>query len=387
MVPSRPRHCFLVIAFVLILAAPPVVQVGLDMANGRSPGCLALLTRRPTVTHLRGFEEDLEADSWFANWARPLVQQARFRLFADPGQNAIVGRRGWLFYTPGVQYITDSGKARDAAMRDCIAAVCDFNAQLASRGIHLVVVPAPGKASIYPDMLGRRASREAMESPTRGLLRELKAEGVDVVDLFAVFAQARRDAAAEQPLYLAQDTHWSPAGAHLAAETVAAHVLSAGRIIAGAVNYDTEPVAVSRMGDIIRMARVPAMERNAAPQTVQCLRVIDPRTGAPYSDDDAAPVLVLGDSFLRIYESDKPGSAGFTAHLARALKQPVTSIVNDGGASTLVRQALSRRPELLEGKRIAIWEFVERDIRFGAEGWQRVDLPDSGPAGDTGPRP
>ena len=55
-------------------------------------------------------------------------------------------------------------------------------------------------------------------------------------------------------------------------------------------------------------------------------------------------VLILGDSFLRIYEQDEPGSAGFIAHLARELGQPLTSIVNDGGASTLVRQELARRP-------------------------------------------
>ena len=84
---------------------------------------------------------------------------------------------------------------------------------------------------------------------------------------------------------------------------------------------------------------------------------------------------MLGDSFLRIYERDEPGSAGFIAHLAHQLQRPVASIVNDGGASTLVRQGLARKPELLAGKTLVVWEFVERDIRFGLEGWQHVPLP------------
>ena len=54
---------------------------------------------------------------------------------------------------------------------------------------------------------------------------------------------------------------------------------------------------------------------------------------------------------------------------------PLASIVNDGGASTLVRQQLSRKPELLRGKKLVVWEFVERDVRFGTEGWQPVPLP------------
>jgi hypothetical protein len=95
---------------------------------------------------------------------------------------------------------------------------------------------------------------------------------------------------------------------------------------------------------------------------------------AKYRDDPTSPVLVLGDSFLRIYQTDAPTSAGFIAHLARELRHPVASVVNDGGASTLVRQELARRPQLLAGKKVVIWEFVERDIRFGTEGWKRVPL-------------
>ena len=89
-------------------------------------------------------------------------------------------------------------------------------------------------------------------------------------------------------------------------------------------------------------------------------------------------ILVLGDSFLRMYERDEPGSGGFIAHLAWELKSPMASIVNDGGASTLVRQQLSRKPALLTNKKLVIWEFVERDILFGTEGWQQIPLPNSG---------
>ena len=48
--------------------------------------------------------------------------------------------------------------------------------------------------------------------------------------------------------------------------------------------------------------------------------------------------------------------------------------MNDGGASTLVRQELARRPQLLAGKTLVIWEFVERDIGYGTEGWQVLPL-------------
>jgi hypothetical protein len=40
-----------------------------------------------------------------------------------------------------------------------------------------------------------------------------------------------------------------------------------------------------------------------------------------------------------------------------------------------VRQQLARKPALLKGKKVVVWEFVERDIRFGTEGWQVIPLP------------
>jgi hypothetical protein len=124
------------------------------------------------------------------------------------------------------------------------------------------------------------------------------------------------------------------------------------------------------------MARVPEIEQHFPLEEVSCYQVVNRATGQLYKDDTHSPVLVLGDSFLRIYESDEPFSAGFIAHLAKKLQQPLATIVNDGGASTLVRQELSRRPSLLQGKKLVIWEFVERDIRFGTEGWKHVPLPE-----------
>jgi hypothetical protein len=108
---------------------------------------------------------------------------------------------------------------------------------------------------------------------------------------------------------------------------------------------------------------------------VTCIQVLNRQNDAPFRDDPGADVLVLGDSFLRVFEQDEPGSAGFVSHLAKELGRPVATLIADGGASTLVRQELFRRPTLLERKQVVIWEFVERDIRLGTEGWSIVPLP------------
>jgi hypothetical protein len=122
------------------------------------------------------------------------------------------------------------------------------------------------------------------------------------------------------------------------------------------------------------MLQVPQIERAVEPERFACRQVVQSDTRTPYRDRPEAEVMILGDSFLRVYEKDEPGAAGFIAHLARELGQPMTSIVNDGGASTLVREELARRPTLLLNKRLVIWEFAERDIRFGTGGWRIVPV-------------
>lgn len=371
---------FLNIVFLVVLAGVPLSQVAVEACRGEWPQALAVFRQRPTAANLRAYERTLEEASWTAAAFRPWVQDAQFTWLHDGGAKALVGREGWLFYKPGVQYLTERPRTHEGirTAREALTAITAFRDQLAARGIPLIVMPVPNKESIYPDRLTQRAAqlRIAQCDETRGLLDGLKAAGVEVVDLFALFAEAKVSApASSPPLYLAQDSHWSPAGLELAARALAQRILARGWARPGAVAYAGRPAPVERVGDLLLMLQVPQIERRAVPEHVPCVQVLRQDTGQLYRDDPHAEILVLGDSFLRIYETDEPQSAGLIAHLARELQQPLTSLVNDGGASTLVRQELHRRPSVLAHKKLVIWEFAERDIRLGTEGWQHVPLP------------
>lgn len=402
MTPSRgPRVCLIVIFLVLIGIVAPS-QIVLDLRNGETSGIVDLFRQTPTRASLRRLESDLESKCRLAQAVRPLVQYARFVLLQDAGDQALLGRDGWFFYRPAVQYLVEP--VRSVPVRaypetphgvttnenDIFAAIVSFRDELAQRGIKLLVMPAPNKSSIYPQMLAGRLGKipGPVNPTTREVLAMLKQAGVEVVDLFEVYAQGRVGLAPPQTLsggdrwgkphptyYLAQDSHWSPEGMRLAADVVARRLLDLGWVEKGAVRYETKAVSIKRHGDVLRMIRVPQVEQLYEPEQIDCMQVVNAQTGKPYVDDPNSPVLVLGDSFLRIFERDEPGSGGFIAHLAHNLGFGLTSVVNDGGASTLVRQQLARKSALLKGKKVVVWEFVERDIRFGTEGWQVIPLP------------
>jgi hypothetical protein len=414
----------LIIGFLAIIAAVPVTQTYLDLARHDRVQAIDVFRYPPTAQNLRQFERTLEDKSWFQQTMRPKVQRLLFDTLQDTGAKGILGVDRWLFYRPDLRYLVEPDRleadtsgskwvpppAQITHRQSVEQAILRFRDQLQDRGIMLVVMPVPGKPSIYPDQVTMRAAgrERQFRSPSLELLDGLQRQGVATVDLFAAFQTARGGGG---PLYLARDTHWTPLGAQIAAQAVAAklgemHLLSATR-----KEFRTQGVTVTRWGDILDMMQIPGLRAAFAGETAGCVQVLDPALGPliPGASDrpgtycypgQQATVLVLGDSFCRIYQYPEPqslgsmpvtaatghpeesgakrllpGSAGFISHLALALKSPVDAIVSDGGAATDVRRRLSTNPEILEGKHVVIWEFVERDIALGSQGWLDVALP------------
>jgi hypothetical protein len=356
----------LALAFLALLLTVPVTQVITDESGQRASVWRRLISERPTAASLKAFEDALADRSPVLTALRPHSQRWQFHLLGEGGRQVLRGRDGWLFFRPGITAAVERGAPSEA-----LSAILDYHARLAARGIDLLVVPVPNKEQVHPEKVigGYPAPRRWSE--TAVLIDQLRVAGIACVDLQEAFAIASATNAA--PLYLAQDTHWTPAGLSVAAEAVATAIRQRTDLPA-TTRFAVEPAPMRRHGDLLAMLRVPALLRDIAPESVATERVLD-ESGRPFRGTPGAGVLLMGDSFLRIFESDAPGSAGFPSHLARALGRPLTVLVADGGASTLVRQELFRRPDALRGQRLVVWEFVERDLRLGAEGWAHVPLP------------
>lgn len=355
--------------FLALILAVPVAQWPADSRAGRSSLLRRLVSEKPTAASLQAIQDDVSDRSVTLATLRPVSQWLQFKLLGDAGSKVVRGRDGWLFYRPAIEAAVLRGKSLNP-----LAAIRDYHDALAERGIQLLVVPVPNKESIYPDELIPDSSIPHRRQELDKLFAGLRAAGIDSVDLRETLAAARAAGNDSQsPLYLRQDTHWSPSGLALAARKIAAAARSKLPPIASR-HYTTRTVTLARHGDLLEMLRAPRLLQDFAPESITATQVLD-ADGHPVQSDPSADVLLMGDSFLRIFERDAPGSAGLPTHLARELGRPVTSLIADGGASTLVRQDLHGHPEWLRGKRLVIWEFVERDLRLGTEGWQSVPLP------------
>ena len=420
------HHLCLVAAFGLVLVVVPLSQALRELRSPSGDGVVALSVFRsaPSEKNLRAFEKRLDKSSHLQQQIRPLARELRFRLLGELGPKVLPGRGGWLFYKTGVDYLTqpyfrqlaDTAGSNGVLLSrgleqqgDPVETLADLRDQLAQRGIELLVVPIPGKASIYPERLSTSAAPEdAVHGHTARFAAELQKRGLSVLLLHQRLRQARDE---NQPaLYLANDTHWSCRGVRIAAHAIGdwikrrpwfAATIQGSQATRQATSPATRQatsqatrqvasqaaqprvsqhlvrreVTVTRRGDLAKMTHLRQQSRRFPAEQLRCGRIFS--AGGPYSeaeDPQQARVLLLGDSFSRIYETDAPESAGLPANLAFELQEGLTTIVNDGGASTLVRQELARDLTLLKGKRLVVYAFAERDVRFGLLGWKKIAL-------------
>ncbi len=363
----------------------------------------AIVTNLPNMfwnaKYLRPYEKEMENSSIFETSIRPVMFFVKYALFGDLGEKGVAGKNAWFFYKNDVDYVIRPSVLDKRSIivdpndkvvtDDPVAAIVTFKKQLSDRGIDLIVVLMPAKPSIYPDVLNPsiRPGMSGKIGTTPAIVELLRRRGVDAIDLFSAFAKERQnDATAGDSLYLAKDTHWRGRGVRVAAHAVAERIKRFPWYKEGTTDYTVDSVDIDRIGDIGVMTTLPAFKVRrltlaCEPEKTRCYQVYQvfrdasgAETGRVLYKDDFknSPVLLLGDSYSRIYQTDEPRSAGWISHIAYELKQPVASLVSDGGASTLVRQSLARRVNLLKGKKVVVWEIVERDLRYGAEGWKDV---------------
>ena len=241
MTSARKQSLCLILAFLVLIGLVAPVEFILARQAGEPSRLADLFRRMPSRTSLRRLESDLESRSRLAQAVRPWSQFLRFVAFHDTGDRALLGRDGWFFYRPAVQYLIEPYTPQ----ADLFQAIVAFRDDLARRGIELLVMPAPNKASVYPEKLAARAvdRTEPVNTMTRDVLARLREAGVEVLDLFELYEQAKQ--APDAPAYyLAQDSHWSPEGMRLAAEAAAHRLVDLGWVQRQPSPYETKPVPV-----------------------------------------------------------------------------------------------------------------------------------------------
>ena len=419
---------FLSLAFLAMLAAVPVFQTVREVAairGGDEPGrawpqwmdvfttvrpqwrevravaaagsirdafAVARETNNRMLRDIAAYEAALKDRDAVIEWLVPHMQTVVTGWLRGGNEDAYCGRDGWLFYRRDMDSLTGHGFLDPAVLRrraasgselkappqpDPVKAIVDFRDQLASRGIGLIVMPAPVKPTIHPERHSRRyvGRAGAVQNPSFEPFKErLAAANIAVFDPAPLLEAGKASA----PRYLKTDTHWTPAAmgqVALALADVARQAVSLPPAIEG--RFKVVEQVVTNLGDVAMMLKLPSGQTTFPPETATIRQVLDDNRF--WRPDPKAEVLFLGDSFANIYSLAPMGwgeAAGLVEHLGLALGLPVDAITRNDAGSFATREMLARElrrgMDRLEGKKLVIWEFASRELACGD--WKMIPM-------------
>jgi alginate O-acetyltransferase complex protein AlgJ len=367
--------------------------------GGRPAKVLAANAR--LLKNLHEYERRLEDESILSRRLLGPTQYWLARLGGLGNEKAYVGLDRWLFFRPGVDYVTGWGFLDPAALRsrasagneysaapqpDPRPAILEFQERLARSGVRLILMPTPDKSMVEPERLSPRYRDwpDVLQNPSYERFKaEIEAAGVLVFDPGPVLME--RKPQTDRPQFLKTDTHWTPEAMQAVAERLSEFIAEHAPLPARpAPEYRSRSMAIRNVGDIAVMMQLPSNQDLFPSEEVTVRQVLQP-DGERWRPAPEADVLLLGDSFTNIYSMAAMNwgeAAGLAEQLSFTMRRAVDRIAQNDAGAHATRQALAlelaRGNDRLAGKRVLIWQFAIRELAVGD--WKPLPRDETGPA-------
>lgn len=294
---------------------------------------------------------------WLA-WGAVLGTTPVWAADSAPG---IAGKDDWLFYRYELSEAADLHTTEQS-----IALVAKFNRVLARNGVTMAFTMVPLKARIYAEHLPDQIKLTSYLSGNyQRMSKALRDQDVAVLDLnMAFLAAAAKNP--EEPLYFRLDTHWAPAGAMLAAETLRDELphyaalqqaLAATPVSAYEMTWAKRKVR-TQSRDLVE--QLPAGAPAYSPELTRMFYVTRSKqsSAALLGAADDPQVTLLGSSYSMKW-------TGFADAMRYTLQRDVLDVAVGADRGSWVGMESYLRDDAFQTQRpkLMIWEMPERDMR------------------------
>lgn len=313
------------------------------------------------------------------DFRREIGQRAQAAEKANIG--ALGGVENWLFLTSELRFLVQGPFWGEAAMKvarshkpetaDPIPAIVDFQHQLQARGIDLLLVPVPPKASIYPEKIAPAVTLAPADTAPylRAFLDELLGLGIHIIDLSEPFLQNRESN--HGAVFCKTDSHWSGFGCVLAAQAIAAQIPKEAVAESARREFEATWKEIAITGDLNGL--IGSSGQKTGPENVAVRVISEKGTSTGVQPDPGSPVLLMGDSHTLVFHEFLAERAGLVDQLALELGFAPDLIGTRGSGATAVRLSLYRKsnvdPNYLAKKKVVIWCFAAREFTEADQGW------------------
>jgi hypothetical protein len=216
-------------ACIILLMVLPVLQMQFGIIQEKPLNGAFNLSEKPTFTREKWIsgeyqgqvEKYVKDHSGFRNFLVRLQNQVDFSLFRKANaEGAVVGKSKQLFEYDYIRSWLAIDYPGDSFVEKKLQRTKYVQEYLKrEKGIDLVVVFEPGKASFYPEYLpSSYANKKTGLSTYDRYLEKAKETGIDYIDLQNYFQQLKNSS--EFPLFPRYGTHWSVYGMQFAADSL-----------------------------------------------------------------------------------------------------------------------------------------------------------------------
>ncbi|ROL71659.1 alginate O-acetyltransferase [Pseudomonas vranovensis] len=277
-----------------------------------------------------------------------------FKLFNEGRPGVVLGREHWLFSDEEFKPVANS----DQYEQENLALIRGVRDTLQQHGVQLVLAIVPAKVRLYPEYVGEQTPASLHADLYNEFHAQARQAGVFAPDLLAPLQEAK----ARGQVFLRTDTHWTPMGAEVVAQHLAAAVARQTLLNGEPQQFVTEQrQSAPYKGDLTNFLPLDPLFSNLLPppDTLQQRSTrpaeAEGESGDALFADSEIPVALIGTSY-----SANP-NWNFLGALQQALRSDVVNYAEDGHGPLLpMLKYLQTDAFKNSAPQVLIWEFPER---------------------------
>ncbi|MFP0197132.1 alginate O-acetyltransferase [Pseudomonas sp. PHC1] len=284
-----------------------------------------------------------------------------FKLFNEGRPGVVLGRDQWLYSDEEFNPIVNE----ELNLQGNYALVEGVRQTLKEKGVKLVMAIVPAKARLYPEHLGEVKPASIHANLYQDFHARVAADKILAPDLLGPLQKAKQNG---QQVFLRTDTHWTPEGAEIAANTLARTIADKFPLSGEPQNFVTTPAEkVTHKGDLRLFLPLDPLFENLMPAKEPLQKRNTVAVEQPAGDDalfanSEVPVALIGTSY-----SANP-NWNFVGALKQALHSDVVNYAEDGHGPILPMLSYLKSDDFKNSPpQVLIWEFPERYLPVNNE--------------------
>jgi len=293
------------------------------------------------------WEQQFDENFAIHEWSVSVMAAITYLGFREGTAEVAVGEGDWLFSRE--ELVPPSGSYDNIQLN--FQRVLQASDYLGSRKIRLVVVPVPAKARVLSHHLVQLPAM-AHQQVYAQLLDYLNDHRIAVVDTLKAMSLS-----SEQPLFFQRDTHWTPNGAKLVADTTARYCKSQIRLSLNQSEFVTEARETQELaGDLMNFIPLQPLFSQFQPSVEEFTATTTyAKQSSLFGSSEAnVSTLLVGTS----YSADSRWN--FEGYLKQALGRDLINLASEGLGPFAPMLTLMQKPSALKGVDLVIWEIPER---------------------------